>query len=186
MTVVASGIVYIDRFVVLFIDKSTLPIYSLVIMCFSLVPLSVDFFYFSRHRRDFLEHKIAIKQALLSPYFKKNLVFAIVVASIATLFVLHSSTNGYLFPVLFIFTIALNNICVATLVLPQEILYWHHCLREIFLIDLSFWILSSFVLLLGWQFHFSVNIILVALVCSSLVRVSLYIYRAMKISYIQV
>lgn len=182
MTIVAAGSRYLDRFIVLFIDQSALPIFSLVTMCFSIVPLSVDFFYTSRHRRDFLEHRIVAKNAFRSTRFNSTLFIPVIAAILATVFILSTANNAAEFPNAYVITIAFTNVSLAAISLPHQILYWTNCLPQIFIIDFSFLGLSSLAVFLGYRLNLSAVTLLWIAAILSVLRLLSYFLSSLQVS----
>jgi hypothetical protein len=178
MTIVAAAIRYLDRLIVLFIDKSLLPLFTLVGMCFSIVPLAVDFFYVSPHRRDFLEQKLSIKNAFLNIEFIKNICMGVMLAGITTVIVLHFSVNSSSLPIYYIVVVAIINISLSLILVPEQILYWRHSLRIILSIDLTFWMLFGIAILSAWKLNLSSEIFFSLLTICTLIRLGLYLFSA--------
>lgn len=140
IALLTSLVSYLDRVVALVVDKATLPLFTLVVMCFYLIPLAFDFYYVSRHRRDFLEQTITIGRALGSRDFLLSLAGGSAAALLACAMVLHFSHNGAEFPLGYVIVIALLQTSAAVATVPQQILYWNKAVRRILAIEVTFWV----------------------------------------------
>lgn len=127
LLILGAVVGYLDRGLSMLLDPAQLPLFMLVVMAFSVVQMSVDFFYISRHRRDFLEHRIHLGHAICSHNFLKCLAWGIAAGAAAVAAILLSSRGGNNFPLSYVVCIALLQVAIATTALPQQILYWHHC-----------------------------------------------------------
>ena len=139
VALLSAGTGYVDRVITLGIDKTQLPLVLLVVMCFSAVAMSVDFFYLSRHRRDFLHGSIAIDTAGRSPAFIAALLGGVTVAVIACIGVLRTSKGGDAVPLAYIVGIGILQTSVAVASVAREIAYWAKDVRGIIVIELTFW-----------------------------------------------
>ena len=140
IAVLGAGIGYLDRIVALSVEPAILPVFVLVVMCFSIVQMAVDFYYVSIHRREFLQQRVPIRAALTSAAFLRSLALGLVVAFAAAIAVLTFSRGGRAFPTAYIFMIAVLQASFAAATIPQQILYWHHEFGRILRIEVSFWL----------------------------------------------
>ncbi len=146
LALLTASIGYLDRLLALAMDKSALPLFMLVVMCFSIVQLAVDFFYLSRHRRDILEQRISLSDALTSRDFLLSCAGGLIVAITACAVVLRFSNNGSEFPLAYVIGIAVLQLTVAITIVPQQIHYWRNHWHRLVTIDIAFWILFSLLL----------------------------------------
>jgi hypothetical protein len=182
IALLSSGVGYLDRAVALVLDKATLPLFMLVVMCFSIVALSLDFYYVSRHRRDFLEQTISIRTALASRDFVMSLGIGLGVAVCACVIVLHFSRNGAAFPRGYIVAIALLQTATALAAVPQQILYWKHAINRILAMELIFWALFVVATVGAWRLDLSTVEILFLVVACALFRLALYLVATSRAS----
>jgi hypothetical protein len=149
IALMGSSVGYLDRIASLVLDKSILPIFALVVMCFSIVQMAVDFYYISPRRRDFLDHDIRLINAMKSREFLVTVTCGFVGALIATGCVLYFSNNGHSFPLVYVAAISVLQSSLAIGLLPTQILYWRLSFRKIFHVETAFWIFLGFSLLIG-------------------------------------
>jgi hypothetical protein len=150
IALVGASIGYLDRLVAVVVDTAMLPLFMLVVMCFSLVQMAVDFYYVSRHRRDFLEGRISVADALLSREFVVSIGCGFVVSVVACATVLVTSRNGAIFPLGYVAIIAILQVSMAIATIPREILYWTRLLHWILAIEIAFWLSFATAALVGW------------------------------------
>lgn len=141
LALMGATIGYVDRAVALLVDANRLPVFTLVVMCFSIVALSVDFFYVSRHRREFLQGTISAKGSVTNREFLACLFGGLALALVAVAFVLRLSRGGDTFPLLYVGGIAALQCSVAIAVIPREISYWTRDYRHILQVEVAFWLL---------------------------------------------
>lgn len=139
MAILTSAIGYLDRLVALVIDKASLPLFMLVVMCFSLIGMAVDYYYVSRHRREFLEGRISALAAVSSRGFSASFLTGLALAAIACMLVLRFSRNGAEFPLYYVLVIAGFQAAVTVASIFREILYWTEANGRIVLVELMFW-----------------------------------------------
>jgi hypothetical protein len=183
IALLSAGIVYLDRFVALVLDPAVLPLFMLIVMCFSVVQMAVDFYYVSRHRRDFLERRIAVAHAFTSREFLLSTGVGLALALLASLIALHFSRGGAEFPAAYVAIIAFLQVTTAVAAIPREVLYWSHLLQWILRIELLFWLLFACAAVAGWYLHLQVTLILVLVSVCTGVRLLLLIVagsRSMK------
>lgn len=174
VAVLSTGVGYIDRILALALDQATLPLFSLVVMCFSVVQMSVDFYYFSPHRRDFLEQRITFGKALVSRRFLTSLCAGAGVASVLCLLVLYFSHGGSGFPMAYVLVIAALQILCALAAIPREVLFWSSMIGWILWIELAFWAMVAGAVLCRIVMGLTpVSVFLLVLICA-LLRVMLY------------
>jgi hypothetical protein len=149
IALMGSSVGYLDRIASLVLDKSILPIFALVVMCFSIVQMAVDFYYISPRRRDFLDQDIRLINAMKSREFLVTVTCGFTGALIATGCVLYFSNNGHSFPLVYVAAISVLQTSLAIGLLPTQILYWRLSYRKIFHVEVVFWIFLGFSLLIG-------------------------------------
>lgn len=175
-----GGVSYVDRFVALIFDKAMLPLFMLVVMCFSAVQLVVDFYYVSRHRRDFLHHSIGIGHALTSRAFLSSLSAGVVIGAVACFTVLQLSQGGRNFPLAWILAIASVQTALATAAIPREILYWKEYIGRMLVIELLFWTMFVGLGVMCWWLRMSMGEILALLATCVFGRFLLYFALSLR------
>jgi len=178
IALLTASVGYVDRFVILFVEKARLPIFMLVVMCFSITYMAIDFYYVSRHRRDFLERRITIGGVFRASDFVGALAGGLVVSVSATVVTLLLSAGGREFPLQYVVAIALFQTCISLAIIPREIIYWGDRPQTVIKIELAFW--SAFVLAAGgaWLAAHSVGAILATAVVCGAIRLWLYVVAA--------
>jgi hypothetical protein len=177
-SLLSAGIGYIDRLLALVVDKATLPLFMLIVMCYSIVQMAVDFYYLSQHRRDFLEQRISISGALASRRFLGSLGAGLVAATVAAAIVLALSRNGDEFPLAYVALIAALQCAFAMVVVPQQILYWKDRLRQMLRLDIAFCVVFAIAALVAWRLGGSLTALLLAASACALLRLALFLYAA--------
>jgi hypothetical protein len=182
IALLTSSIGYLDRMVALVLDRSSLPLFMLVVMCFSIVQMAVDYYYLSRHRRDFLEQRISVGSAFASRDFLGSLGGGLALAGLACLVVLRLSRNGAQFPLGYVLVIAVLQVSLALVLIPHEIIYWKHHIGRIFRIEVFFWASFVFAAFTGWWLSLPpIGIFALVVVCA-LGRLWLYIAVAVRLT----
>lgn len=148
LVLLSAGVGYLDRIFALVLDKDVLPLFMILAMCFSVVQLLMDFYFISRHRRDFLEQKISVITALKSKEFASVMLAGIVISSIACAIVLRISKGGAMFPLQYVVIIGLLQTLFALNMIPYQILYWKNYTRGMLFIEISFWGMVAFICLI--------------------------------------
>lgn len=179
-TLITAGVGYLDRLVVLVLDKATLPLFMLVVMCFSVVQMAVDFYYVSQHRRDFLEQRISLGAAFTSREFLGSLVAGLTLAVIACIAVLRFSRNGPEFPFEYVLAISALQVLLAVVLVPQQILYWKQCIARMLRIEVTFWALFLGASLVCWWFRLPMVGVLALVVACAFTRFALYFAVALR------
>ena len=175
IALLSAGVAYLDRFVALVLDPAVLPLFMLIVMCFSIVQMAVDFYYVSRHRRDFLERRISVAGAFTSREFLLSAGVGLATALVASVITLRFSRGGSAFPLGYIAVIAFLQSTTAVAAVPREVLYWSHLLRWILRIELIFWVLFACAASAGWLLGLPVMTILIFVAACTGVRLLLYI-----------
>jgi hypothetical protein len=121
---ITGSVGYLDRIVALAVDPALLPVFVLVIMCFSIVQMAVDFYFVSTHRREFLQGEITLRKAVTHPELITSMIVGVVVSALACALVLRLSHNGGEFPLTYVAGIAVFQIAIAVALIPQMIVYW--------------------------------------------------------------
>lgn len=182
IALLGAAVGYLDRIIALVLDKPILPLFMLVVTCFSVVPMAVDFFYVSRHRREFLDQHVSIRGALLDRTFIASLGTGVLTASAACVAVLAFARNAQDFPLAYVLIIAGLQTTMAATSVPREILYWSQMLKRILRIELMFWSLFVVSAVIAWKIELAtVTILALALICA-LVRGVLYMLSAARVS----
>jgi hypothetical protein len=180
VALLGAAIGYLDRLVMLVVDKATLPLFSLVVMCFSIVQMSVDFFYVSRFRRDFLEQRISVGAAFSATPLLASLTLGTSMAGLICALLLYFSRGGAEFPLGYVFVIALLQIVISCALVPMEILYWTRRLPRILHIELAFWVLFAGAALVSWRLRMSTMEIFVLVIVCVITRLTLYLAAAVR------
>jgi hypothetical protein len=169
-----TGVGYLDRVVALSVDRTVLPLFTLVVMCFSIVQLAVSYYYVSQHRRDFLERGISIRGAFCSKDFLGSFIGGLAVASCMCAVVLPLSRGGDQFPLLYLIVIAALQALLAAVDVPREIAYWKGHLKAMLRIEVTIWVTIACALLGAWWGGLSGNQILGLVVGFAALRCGLY------------
>lgn len=180
MALLSAGIGYLDRILALVVDTSILPLFMLIVMCFSVVQLGTDFFFVSRHRRDFLQHRMTVRAAFLDRRFLMSLGGGLSISVIACAIVLLITKDGPAFPLVYIPFIALLQVAVTMTNIPREISYWIHPAKHIFRIDVAFWGAFGLVALLGWAYGWGLAHLLPLVGMCALGRLALHVLLARR------
>jgi hypothetical protein len=181
IALLGSAVAYVDRMVALVLDKATLPLFMLVVMCFSIVQMAVDFYYVSRYRRQFLEQRIRITDVFSQSHFVRSVTGGVALAAAGSAVALLFSRNGATFPLGYVFAIAGLQVSIAIAAIPMEILYWSRKLHRILHIEVAFWVLFAAVVLLSWEFRFPTTGILAFAAACALTRLALYVMTAARL-----
>lgn len=174
IALLSAAVAYLDRLVALIVNREVLPLFMLVVTCFSMVAMAVDFYYLSRHRRDFLERKIPAGQALASRGLLLSAAGGLAAGAVACAVALLGSHNGGQFPLGYIVVIAVLQVSTAIASIPREILYWSHLLKWILRVELVFWGLFALTTLLSHVAALPAIIVFMAVAACAVVRLALY------------
>jgi hypothetical protein len=166
---------YVDRIIALLVVTELLPLFMLVVMAFSVLQMSVDFYYISGHRTDFLQGRISTTSVFTNGTFLKSLVGGLVVASVGCVAVLALAKNGSAFPIAYVIAIALLQITAALAAAPFQILYWRGELKRILLTELGFWSLLAVSAITIELLKFPPSVLFAAVVACSLIRLGAYV-----------
>lgn len=180
LALASACVAYLDRLVAMVVDKSILPVFMLVVMAFSVVQLAVDFFYVSRHRREFLDQAVSIKSAFGSRGLLGTLASGVAAAALLALAVLHYSKNGAAFPFAWVLIIAALQSCLAVVEIPRQILYWKHYLGAILRIELGFWALIAISLATARSFELSLTGLLALVLACAVARTAAFVALAAR------
>jgi hypothetical protein len=153
----------------------------LVVMAFSIVQMAVDFYYVSRHRREFLQQRIALRQAFSSRAFLGSLGGGLLLASAVSAAVLQFSRNGATFPLIYVGVIAVLQTAVAITTIPQQVLYWNQDFDAILRTELSFWTICSMALAVVWLLHLEPAVAFATVAACAVGRLGLYSVRARRV-----
>ena len=182
IALLGSGVGYLDRIGALVLDKAILPLFMLIVMCFSIVQMAVDFYYVSHHRRDFLEQRISVLDAVSSRKFVVSLSAGLVLACVSSFVVLQLSHNGADLPLGYVLAIAALQVSFAMVSIPQQILYWKHYLVHIFRIEIAFWALFAVSVIAGWWLSLQLAGVLALVTACALARLAIYIGVAVRVA----
>jgi hypothetical protein len=177
----AAAVAYIDRILALVIDKEILPVFMLVVMCFAAVQMTIDFYFVSRHRRDFLEQRISIARAFTTPLFLRSLLGGLVLAIAGCVVVLRFARNGAAFPLTYVLIICALQVSVAVSAIAIEILFWSRKPARVLQIELGFWALFACAMLAAWKLHIAVIGVFTLAVACALIRLILYLVTATRL-----
>ena len=137
---ITGSVGYLDRVVALAVDATLLPLFVLVIMCFSIVQMAVDFYFVSIHRREFLQGEITLRKAVTHPALVTSMAAGVIAAAIACALVLRFSHNGADFPWTYVAGIAVFQIAIAVATIPQLIVYWSRHFDWVLRTEGVFWV----------------------------------------------
>ncbi len=175
IAVLGASVAYVDRIVALMVAKPLLPLFTLVVMAFSVLQMSVDFYYVSAHRTSFLQGRISIKRVFTSGSFLGSLLGGFAVGGVCCAVLLLLSKNGPDFPIAYVLAIALLQVSAALTAAPFQILYWRGELRRILLTEVGFWLLLLALVTLVKALGGSPAAMFAAVVGCALFRLTLYI-----------
>jgi hypothetical protein len=153
----------------------------LVVMSFSIVQLTLDFYYFSRYRRDFLERRVSLRAAFTHREFLLSFWIGLVMGAIVCAAVLRYSNNGAQFPWSYILVIAFLQTAVAVSIIPREILYWSDQLRRIMNIEFLFWGLFVCIAIGSWWLQAAPGQVLFLVVGCAALRLGHYLVAAARV-----
>lgn len=129
---------YLDRLIVLASAKTDLAIFSLIVASLSLVQTAVDYFYFSQHRREFLEGRISFIAAVSSRAYRIVIGGALAVGLTLTVINILLYRGAPHVPVVAIGFVALIQVTLGTSLIVREIAYWNNQLKAILRVELIF------------------------------------------------
>lgn len=138
MATMFSG--YLDRLIVLASAKTDLAIFSLIVASLSIVQTAVDYFYFSQHRREFLEGRISFVAAVTSRAYQFVILGSLAVGLTLTLVNIWLYRGAPHVPVAAILFVALMQITLGTSLIVREIAYWNNQLRAILRVEIVFFV----------------------------------------------
>lgn len=139
IAVASAGLGYLDRLVALLLDRDVLPLFMLVVMAFSITQLSVDFFYVSTHRTEFLQRSVTARSALRSRDFLTSLASGFALSLMASAVILFTAKNGSAFPLRYIAAIAVLQLSIASTAIPLQIIYWSDAYSWILRVEVIGW-----------------------------------------------
>jgi hypothetical protein len=171
---------YLDRVFSLVIDQSLLPVLALVVMSFSVLQMSVDFYFVSPKRRDLLEGNISLISAIRSRQFLISLFSGFLASIIIVAIVIYFSVNGIDFPVANVIAIAAIQLALAITLLPYQILYWTQNYVWIFYIEILFFSAILVVSIFGHYFQIGLTDFLIIFAGIILLRALTVLYFANK------
>jgi len=129
---------YADRLFVLIIDASRLAEFMLIVMCFSMVQLAIDFFFLSRHRADFLQNRFRVRDVLIRPDFVGCVVGGLCAGAAALVLMRAWSPAPPQVPLSYVVLAASIQAAVGATIVPREIVYWAARLPSILAIEAAF------------------------------------------------
>jgi hypothetical protein len=153
LALLTSAMAYLDRMFALVIDRNVFALFMVVAMCWSSVLLAVDFFYVSRNRRAFLEHRLSLRMVFGTWGFWACLGFGALVGAVTSTAALLFSRDGGEFPVSYIAVIAIYQILLAAGSATREFPYWHNWISSMVRIEVMFYLLLVAAIIVGWAAH---------------------------------
>jgi len=153
LALLASAMAYLDRMFALFIDRNMFALFMVVAMCWSSVQLAVEFFYVSRNRRAFLEHRLSLRMVFGTWGFWACLGFGVLVGAVTSVAALVFSRDGGEFPVSYIAVIAIYQILLAAGSATREFPYWQNWINAMVRIEVMFYLLLVAAIIVGWAAH---------------------------------
>ena len=177
---------YFDRLLAMMVEPENLAIFMLVVMCFSVLVMAVDFYFLTPFRRDFLERKITLQGALLSKRFLLSLLASLGVGSVASIVILLTTKGGSEFPLIYLIAACLLQCLIAIVMLPQQILYWHGKLKTMLWIEVFSQVLfgAGIFFLYVTEAISLTNLLFLAMVCGS-VRCVLFLKKSQEVNYLK-
>lgn len=181
VALLGSAVAYIDRMIALALDQAVLPVFMLVVMCFSIVQMSVDFYFVSQYRRDFLEQRIHMPEVFSNGIFVRSLGGGLVLALVGCGIVLHVARNGSSFPLGYAAAICVVQVATSISAIASEILYWTRKLAGILYIESLFWLMFAAAALIARAFATSPTTFLALAATCAVIRLASYIFAAARV-----
>jgi len=181
VALLTASVGYVDRIVVALADEALLALFSLLVMCFSVIQMAIDFYFLSRHRRDFLARKLLIRDVVKSREFLYAFLGGLIVASLTAAITLVLSAGGDRFPFVYVVYIALFQALMALALAPREIIYWSGRPQSLITLELVFWVLLAASGSLSWQLDSNLGSVLVCIVACGAVRLAMYLACAERV-----
>lgn len=138
---------YLDRLIVLTAAKTDLAIFTLIVSSLSIVQTAIDYFYFSPHRRDFLDGKINFWTAVRSQSFQIIVCSSLIVGLILAVLNISLYRGAPTVPFAVIALVAVIQVALGMSLIVREIAYWNNQLKAILRVEIVF--LGLIALILG-------------------------------------
>ena len=129
---------YLDRLIVLAASKTDLAIFSLIVASLSIVQTAIDYFYFSQHRREFLEGRISFFAAIRSRAYQFVIAGSLAVGLTLTAVNILLYRGAPHVPIVAIVFVALIQVTIGTSLIVREIAYWNNQLKAILRVEIIF------------------------------------------------
>lgn len=130
LSLAATFSTYLDRLIVLFSEKQDIAIFTLVVASMSVVQTTVDYFYFSQRRRDFLQGTINFQTIFASRGFRLSLGLSLIAGFILTWINVKLYRGAPEFPLATVLLVAVMQIILSINMLVREIVYWNNQLAS--------------------------------------------------------
>ena len=174
LALMTSGIAYLDRCLAIFVDRELFPLFMLVAMCLSILPMLVGTYYLNLNRRMFLERRMVVSSVLMNRRFLGLLGGGLVLGGMISTLALVYSRGGDQFPVGYALAIAALQMLVTIIGVLREIPYWRGLITAMIRIEGVFYCLAGAVMLGGWQAGLHATWLFALLTGCLLVRLVLY------------
>lgn len=175
LALMTSGIAYLDRCIAVFVDRDLFPLFMLVAMCLSVVPMMVGAYFLNRNRRAFLERRFTGAGVLTSRQFLGLLGAGLLGGGMASATALVFSRNGDQFPISYVLVIAVLQVLVAVIAVLREIPYWAGSITLMLRVEGGFYLLTACALLIGWWAHLTAVWVFAAVIGCVMVRLIAYL-----------
>lgn len=177
-TILISGWGYVDRVIASTTDRNILPVFTLVVFCFALIPTIFDFFYLSKHRAEFLRGELGLTQVFFSKAFLICMFCGLLVAMSGSVLIVNITKGGEFFPIFGLPALALIYMFLSLTHIPHQLLYWSNAVSKILNIEVfSLFVGASLLMLLEGT---SLTVALLGLLFCILLRFTLYIFFCPK------
>jgi len=151
LAMLSAGMSYVDRTLAAIVAPAILPQFMLASMSLSVIQLTVDYFYISRHRRAFLDGSITLDSVVRTREFPVILVGGLIMAVAGCLLTLRWSRNGDLLEGRYIAVMVVIQLSVALISVLREIPYWRGAIRTLVFVEMGFYALFASVVSATWR-----------------------------------
>jgi hypothetical protein len=140
---------FLDRIIVLRANKDELAAFSLVVVSLAVVQNTVEYFYFSQRRRDFLEGTVRFDDVMRSRLFWMLVLGSLVVGLLLTAASAWLYRGGPEIGLVVVLLVAIEQVIIATSSIPREIAYWNNQIGKLIKIEMIF--LALIALMFGFS-----------------------------------
>ena len=122
-----------DRLIVFIIDREFLPKFTIIVMIFSMIPVSFEILYFSFKRSEILLNKLSFKALLISKKF--ILIFLVsIIVSYSTFFIYeYYQYDHNIKPYILIVSLVVmvNQLTLTLTLIPRDLFYWNKPIKTL-------------------------------------------------------